>query len=205
MNTYVKIDDPNIFVETKGKLDNPGLTYEDYLEGRPIKLEDYQIAYHKDFPAAEVKDVLNVADYKDGKVTWHFVVNTPTVESVREDKIRELKEYASSDAVCNFTVTSLGSSSQAWMTREELSDFKSLVESSRDLGLDEVQAVIGDNVYSISVGEAARIAASISLYINKCTVATKLHERAINELPSMGEVRAYDFTAGYPDKLVIEL
>ena len=73
MNTYIQKDIPGFYIESEYINEAVcGYTYEDFLNGKYIKLEEDQIKYHSDYPDADIETVLNVAIYQDGKVTWHY-------------------------------------------------------------------------------------------------------------------------------------
>jgi hypothetical protein len=47
--------------------------------------------------------------------------------------------------------------------------------------------------------------ASIQRYADKAAIVTAKHKRDISSLESIGEVDAYDFKAGYPDKITLDV
>ena len=47
--------------------------------------------------------------------------------------------------------------------------------------------------------------AKIQIYANQCYGVTEKHKAAVNALETVEEVEAYDFTAGYPERLTFEI
>ena len=113
MKTYIQKDVEGFYFETDEFIPNLGITYPDFLDGRPILLEDFQVAYHNDHINDDIETVLNVADYTDGNVKWYVSETVVTLEYAKEMKINALKEYDASDAINDFIVNE---TIHAWLT-----------------------------------------------------------------------------------------
>lgn len=198
MYTYIQKDIPSIYFETEKYIENQGLTYTDFLNGKYIKLEQDKIDYHRDYPEADIETVLNVAIYKDGEVTWHYAPVEMTLELAKEIKIAELTDYDNSSAVNDFTVNN---TVHGWYTPEQRSNARNSIDSAKLVGIDTIYAPVGDQVFELSVSDAELYLAQIQVYADRCAAVTLTHKNNINNLTTIEDVEAYDFTTGYPQKL----
>lgn len=199
MNTYIQKDIDGFYIESDNVDESLcGYTYEDFLNGRYIKLEQEQVDYHNDYPEADIETVLNVAVYVDGEVTWHIAPVEITIDTVKEAKIAELTEYDNSDAVNDFTVNN---TVHGWYNPTQRSNARNSIDSAKLVGIDTLYAPVGDQVFEISVDDAELYLAQIQVYADRCAGVTAIHKRNIMNLETIEEVEAYDFTTGYPTKL----
>lgn len=127
------------------------------------------------------------------------------LEQAKQRKIAELDAYDSSDAINGFDVAAGGEVMSAWLTPEQRSDYKNSLDSAELLGMTEVHPVFNGVSLTLGVDTAKLALAKIQLYANRCYGVTEKHRAAIGALQTIGEVEAYDFHVGYPEKLTFEL
>lgn len=194
---YIQKDIDGFYFEPEEELQT-WFTYEDFQNGKPIKLSDDQIKYHNDHPEKDIKDVMNVY-YYDGETTKYYVYDTPqTVEEAKLWKLSEVDWYDSSDAVNDFIIND---TIHWWFTAEERTSYRNSIDSAKLVGVSELSFFVGDNLFTVSVEDAERMLAMIQLYADQCFIATKQHKININALQTIEDVQAYDYTVGYPTKL----
>lgn len=143
---------------------------------------------------------------------WGFVEQvtpTPTPEQLLErakmNKINELENYDSSSAVNEFVVINGENEITGWFAPEQRSNYKNSLDAAELLGVDVVHPVFQGQVFELPVSYAKTSLAQIQLYADKCYVVTEQHRSGINNLTSVEDVAAYDYTTGYPEKLVFNL
>lgn len=207
MNTYIQKDKEGFYFETTEELQNVGITYPDFLNGRPIKLSEDQVRYHNWNLDADIETVLNVCEYKDGgEVLWYVSQVPMTLDYAKELKKNALAEYDKSDAINDLIIIgSIHGEIHGWLTPEQRSNYKNSVESAKLIGVEELTLYVGDYFFNLTTSDAERYLAMIQLYADRCSVVTKMHERNIMSLESVDAVEGYDFTSGYPPKLRFEL
>ena len=199
MNIYIQKDIPQIYIETEYIDENLcGYSYEDFLNGKYIKLEEDQVDYHKDYPLANVETVINVAIYKNGEVTWHVAPVEITLELTKQIKAAELADYDNSSAINDFTVNN---TVHGWYTPGQRSNARNSIDSAKLVGIDTVYAPVGDYVFELNINDAELYLAQIQVYADRCAAVTLNHKNNINNLNTIEEVENYDFTTGYPQKL----
>jgi hypothetical protein len=57
-------------------------------------------------------------------------------------------------------------------------------------------------ILNIPIDKGKIALAKIQRYADACAIVTAQHKMAINQLTSEEEIMGYDFTLGYPEKLV---
>ena len=71
-------------------------------------------------------------------------------------------------------------------------------------GRNSYEIVFGTEIVELSKQELQDILNKLEVYANKCFVNTQKHLNAIEELNTPLELIEYNYTLGYPDKIVIE-
>lgn len=69
---------------------------------------------------------------------------------------------------------------------------------------EDIQLVLGDQVLTFSPEFVKEFLAKLEVYAGKCYVQTQKHLMAVNTLNNPEEVINYDYTTGYPDKIILE-
>lgn len=87
-----------------------------------------------------------------------------------------------------------------WLDKQQRSCMKTVAES----GLDTIEIVMGDIALALPAEFVRQFILSLEAYAYKCYVNTAKHQQAISNLNTVEEVLNYDFTTGYPEKLVLE-
>ena len=69
---------------------------------------------------------------------------------------------------------------------------------------EDVQLVLGDQILTFSPDFIKEFLAKLEVYAGKCYVQTQKHLIAIDSLKTPEEIINYDYTTGYPEKIVLE-
>lgn len=69
---------------------------------------------------------------------------------------------------------------------------------------EDIQLVLGDQVLTFSPEFVKEFLAKLEVYAGKCYVQTQKHLIAVNTLTNSDEIINYDYTTGYPEKIVLE-
>lgn len=202
MNTYIQKDIEGFYYETEEEITGCGFSYQDFLDGKYIHLSEDQVHYHADFPESDIEMVMNVASYKDGKITYYCEDTPISLESVKLKKLEQLAEYDKSDTVNDFTVNE---TTHMWFSPEERSNFKSSIESAKILGVETLQMFLDETLFTIPTAQAEIMLAQIQMYADQCYIVTKRHQINVKKLNTIRKVERYDFTTGYPQKLNFDI
>ena len=123
----------------------------------------------------------------------------------KQVKVDELMVYDQSDAVNSFEVVKDGQTFTAWIEPDKRSNYRGSLEDCVLLGVTDIQVPIAGMLIPLTVADARVKLAQIQLYADRCTIATEGHKAAIGALQTVADVEGYDFTVGYPQKLVFNV
>jgi len=145
-------------------------------------------------------------------LSWGFVERgepVPTPEErmaqAKRKKIAELEAYDDSDAVNSFDIVMEGKTMSAWIEPDKRSNYRGSLEDCELLGVTDIEVPIAGMLIPMTVADARVKLAQVQLYADRCTIVTEGHKYAINALDTVEEVEAYDFSTGYPEKLVFNV
>lgn len=171
----------------------------------------------------EVKPLNRIVVFKDDKQCinpteemviedgWiKLTINEPTAEELlqqaKNNKIKELKQYDSSYKVNECTINYQNQILHYWSDREERSVLKGVIKDFINVGKTEYRLDLRD--LGISIWLPCEILLhmleQLEIYAAECYNKTSDHIYNINALTSVEDINSYDFTVGYPDKLIFK-
>ena len=131
-----------------------------------------------------------------------YVEPTPTPEELlartKASKIAELEAYDSSDEVNSFSVNGIS----MWVPADKRAVLRISIEAYKALGAENITKVWNGQEYTFSTSEWDTMLNQVEVYASECFNQTQRHLAAINALDTVEAVNEYDFTQGYPEKLV---
>ena len=142
-----------------------------------------------------------------GDEEWNESAPTPEqlLEQAKDSKLSALEAYDSSDVINSFRVNIGNEAVDAWFSPEQRANYKNSLDSAELLGMEVVHPVINGISVGLPVSYAKTALARIQLYADACFGTTEAHKAAIAALTSIEDVERYDFTTGYPERLVFSI
>lgn len=192
---YVNIDSVSKVINLDFELDNNyevGITYEDYLDGKWVKLNEEQESFYNANPSASIKEIF------DCELRPPY---EPTIEEVKSLKISQITEYDQSDAVNQFSLDG----KRMWLDKDTRVGLVNSINIEKQVGKTTTTLWFEATQYIIPIDAALQMLAALELYALGSYNATQEHIAAVKALATKEEVEAYDYTSGYPDKLVFNL
>lgn len=122
------------------------------------------------------------------------------LELFMEDKLRQLAEYDNSINVNGFYV----GEQLTWIDRDTRNTYKASIEAAELLGESSIIVPILGMILNVPIDKGKIALAKIQRYADACAIVTATHKMAISQLTSEEEIMGYDFTQGYPEKLVFD-
>jgi hypothetical protein len=140
MNKYIK---DGQFIEFSFELDekyNVGSSYEDYQNGKFVKLSDEQISFMESNPTASISEV------------WNMKMNVVerTLEQAKQEKLAAIEQYDSSDSVNSFSVNG----KSAWLTPEVRGNYKTSIDAAELLGETSITFAIAGQAVTVPLQNA---------------------------------------------------
>lgn len=229
--TYVRKKHKGYYLETQQEIDATvwegqiGTTYEDFLADMWIKLSTAQVRFHRKYPLASIKEVIEMSlTPQPGR----------TLEQAKSEKLALITQYDESESVNGFEVVvpaamvnssdssnsmdsnDSGDSTEGeepedtvtitdWFTPTVRSNHKNSLDSAETLGRPTVDVPLGGQVVTLPLQVAKIALARIQLYADTCYGVTATHKANVEALETIEAVDGYDFTQGYPERLVFDL
>lgn len=138
----------------------------------------------------------------------HQVLGLPvTVDVVRDVALARLAVYDCSDAVNSFVITKNGIKvTDYWISRDLRTSLEGDVTAAASVG-DTYKFDIRELGITLELNCRKFLEALSMLrrYAYTAYNVTSTHEAAINALTNVEDVEGYDFTHGYPEKLIFEI
>lgn len=123
-----------------------------------------------------------------------------TLDEWREVKLMEITEHDGSEAVNSFSIGGVS----LWWDKTTRASLAARVEAITSAGETVATLWCGSQPpvpVEMPVGEARAMLARIEAYAAETFNVTQRHRVAVYSIDSVEELKAYDHTAGYPDKL----
>lgn len=120
------------------------------------------------------------------------------LNSVKEMKISELMEYDSSVNVNEFTYKGV----KMWLDKATRNGLLMRFNAEQAQSIETTNLWHNGVEYALNVADGISMLYAIERYASMCYDNTQIHNKAISELKTIEKVVAYDYTKGYPDKLV---
>jgi hypothetical protein len=124
-----------------------------------------------------------------------------TLEQAVAGKIAEIDAYDNSEAVNSFLI----GETPCWITSAERSTYNTSITAAEQLGETEIELPLAGNIIPLPVQTAKMMLAMIQRYADKAAIVTAKHKAAVMSLETIEAVDSYDYTAGYPDKVTIQI
>lgn len=119
--------------------------------------------------------------------------------AAKVEKIAEIEEYAESSNVNEFSFMGI----KMWLDVKTRIGYSMSIRSADTLGQKTIQMPVNGNVYPIELEKARKLLATVHLYADATFKVTQQHIANVKALQSVDEVKAYDNTKGYPQKLTL--
>lgn len=134
----------------------------------------------------------------DGWTEYVAPVYEPTLEEKKQGKINEILAYDSSSAVNEFSMGGL----PIWLDKATRAGLLLRFEAESKVGRETTTLWYGGQSFTLPLAQAQQILIALELYASECYDRTQAHIAAVNAMESKEAVEAYDYTGGYPSKLL---
>lgn len=119
------------------------------------------------------------------------------LRAAKEEKIQQIENYDSSDAVEQFTING----TPMWLSHEVRQQVKTSVEAYVATGAEECTKIFNGVEYTFPCATWLQMLSALEVYAAEALNTTERHKLAVSKLTSVKKVRDYVYTEGYPEKL----
>ena len=134
----------------------------------------------------------------DGWVEYEPPVIVPTLEEIKANKVEEILAYDSSSDVNEFSIGGV----PMWLDKATRAGLLLRFEAEGKVGRTETTLWNDGQSYTLPLEQAQQILIALELYASACYDNTQSHIAEVMKLESKEAVESYDYTTGYPQKLL---
>ena len=131
------------------------------------------------------------------KVDFNIAPEKSPLDRAKELVLRKIDQYDTSSNVNGFMLNGV----QVWLSKDTRVGLMNSVTIEKNAGKEQSTVWFNGICITINCDAAIQILSSLELYALACYNRTAQHRLAVSQLTDISEVQAYDYTAGYPDKL----
>lgn len=128
-----------------------------------------------------------------------FGIESPIskLDQAKKEVIRKIDEYDTSINVNSFKLNGV----DVWLSKDTRVGLMNSISIEKAAGKEESVLWLNGICITINCDAAVQMLSSLELYALACYNKTAEHKLAVSQLTDISKVKAYDYTAGYPDKL----
>ena len=134
----------------------------------------------------------------DGWEIYVAPVYVPTLEEIKVQKVEEILAYDSSGAVNEFSIGGV----PMWLDKATRAGLLLRFEAEGKVGRTETTLWNDGQSYTLPLETAQQILIALELYASACYDNTQSHIAEVLKMESKEAVESYDYTSGYPQKLL---
>lgn len=134
-----------------------------------------------------------------GWVYYNPIIHNVSI--VKTNKLNELIVFDKSKDVNSFFVGDI----QAWIDRDTRVSLMNSTQILKNAGRENTVLWLNGNAFSINCESLIQMLSALEIYALQCYNVTEQHKANINSLKDIEEIKSYDFTTGYPEKLVFSV
>lgn len=120
------------------------------------------------------------------------------LEEAKSKKIFEIESYDSSSAINQFTYKGV----PMWLDKGTRNGLLMRLNAEKAAGKTETTLWFEITSFNLTIEDAISMLNLLEIYASQCFDRTASHKAAVNSLNTIEEVNNYDYTVGYPSKLV---
>ena len=131
------------------------------------------------------------------KVDFNIAPEKSPLDRAKELVFREIDQYDTSSNVNGFILNGI----QVWLDKDTRVGLMNSITIEKNAGKEQSVLWLNGICITVNCDAAIQMLSSLELYALACYNKTAEHKLAVSQLTDVSKVKAYDYTAGYPDKL----
>lgn len=161
-----------------------------------IKTANHQASFSKKEFSRELltSDILEDLSFNDLQKIWDDLHGIPN--NIKALLLRKIELYRSSSDVKSF----IYNNKEYWIDKNNRTSLLNVC----NFNLGDVDLVLGDQVVSLPSTQLKTFLLKLESYACKCFVNASKHLVEASKLESIEDIINYDYTTGYPEKIVLQ-
>ena len=203
----------------------------DFAAFKVVDGDIYRVAWAKTMQVEKTEDgqekESSLCDYMleryDYKPSMEFVLNDilASGEQASMEEIKEISEglgaeplgymkkamlayiekYDASSSVNSFLLNGM----EVWLDKATRVGLMNSTSIAKSMGQQKTTLWLGSYQLEVDCDKAIQLLSALEMYALECFNVTAAHKKAVSELDNIEGVLTYDYRAGYPDKLKMEV
>lgn len=170
--------------------------YKKIIDGREVIKSANEIVVRKD--GMQTINPSEAQILADGWEVYVAPVYVPTLEEIKQRKIEAILAYDSSSDVNEFSIGGV----PMWLDKATRAGLLLRFEAEGKVGRTETTLWNDGQSYTLPLETAQQILIALELYASACYDNTQRHIAEVQKMESKEAVESYDYTTGYPQKLL---
>ena len=147
-----------------------------------------------------------VSEYSETAVNeayaaWKAATANRGLARAKREVLKQIETYDTSSAVNGFVLNG----AVVWLDKATRVGLMNSTTIAKGLGQATTTLWLGDTKLEVGCDMAIQLLSALEMYALECFNVTAAHKRAVAELTDIGEVLSYDYTKGYPEKLMMNV
>lgn len=177
-----------------------------------IALNEEQVKTTEQVPVAMNED--GTMDYETREKTqyaydvyWLTLPSTAphdaaaVLEAAETSILADITAYDSSTAVNSFLLNGM----EVWLDKATRVGLMNSTTIAKSMGQKTTTLWLGSYQLEVDCDKAIQLLSALEMYALECFNVTAAHKKAVSSIESIEDILTYDYTAGYPDKLKMEV
>ena len=147
-----------------------------------------------------------VSEYSETAVNeayaaWKAATANRRLARAKREILKHIEAYDTSSAVNGFVLNG----AVVWLDKATRVGLMNSTTIAKAMGQATTTLWLGDTKLEVGCDMAIQLLSSLEMYALECFNVTAAHKKAVAELTDIGEVLSYDYTKGYPEKLMMNI
>lgn len=147
-----------------------------------------------------------VSEYSETAVNeayaaWKATTANRGLARAKREVLKHIEAYDTSSAVNGFVLNG----AVVWLDKSTRVGLMNSTTIAKAMGQATTTLWLGDTKLEVGCDMAIQLLSALEMYALECFNVTAAHKKAVAELTDIGEVLSYDYTKGYPEKLMMNI
>ena len=147
-----------------------------------------------------------VSEYSETAVNesyaaWKAATANRGLARAKREVLKQIEAYDTSSAVNGFVLNG----AVVWLDKATRVGLMNSTTIAKAMGQATTTLWLGDTKLEVGCDMAIQLLSALEMYALECFNVTAAHKKAVAELTNIGEVLSYDYTKGYPEKLMMNV
>lgn len=156
---------------------------------------------HEETTEREVTETISSFEAKYVDVVLPKDETPRPVEVIRDVVLKEIDAYDTSESVNSFILND----NPVWLDKSTRVGLVNSTTCQINAGMTETVLWLGTLPIRIECNKALQLLGALEIYALDCYNKTAEHKRNVGALETLEEITGYDYTEGYPEKLVMNI